>query len=102
MIDHMTAAEPIRKRPAPGELVTCPDCGGKDHEIRFGTEGDERPTVTCAGCLKMWWLTASLDAARAVRLQAVWLPDVAPLPDHLPDWAPEDLEVPDRPPEWPT
>jgi hypothetical protein len=43
-----------------GDLVTCPGCGGKDWEIRMGGLGSRPPaSVTCAGCLGMWWLKPS-------------------------------------------
>jgi hypothetical protein len=88
----MSAAEPSRKRPAEGEVLACGGCGGTSYEIRYGTKGEERPTVTCVACLEMWWLTAAWDT-RAVRLTPV-LQDVAPLPDHVPDWPAADLEPP--------
>jgi hypothetical protein len=82
---------------AHGELVTCPGCGGKDWEIRMGAL-DSRPpaTVTCAGCLAMWWLESSRDPADPLRVRMREVPtaEVAPLPDHVPDWPPGDLEPP--------
>ena len=75
----MSAAEPSRKRPAEGEVLACGGCGGTSYEIRYGTKGEERPTVTCVACLEMWWLTAAWDT-RAVRLTPV-PQDVAPLPE---------------------
>jgi len=81
-----------------GELVTCPDCGGKDWEIRMGAL-DSRPpaTVTCAGCLAMWWLESSCDPAdpRRVRMREA-LTEVKPVPGHVPDWPPGGLKPPGR------
>jgi hypothetical protein len=79
-----------------GDLVTCPDCGGKDWEIRMGAEGSSPPaTVTCAGCLGLWWLESSCDwrDPGKVRMREA-MPKVAPLPGHVPDWPPGDLEPP--------
>lgn len=62
----------------------------------MGAEGSSPPaSVTCAGCLGMWWLESSCDPAdpRRVRMREVPA-DVAPLPDHVPDWPPGDLEPP--------
>jgi hypothetical protein len=71
-----------------GELVICPDCGGKDWEIRMGALDSQPPsTATCSGCLGLWWLESSCDPAdpRRVRLRWAGADEIRPVPDHVPD-----------------
>ena len=58
-------------------MFTCPDCAGKDFEIRYGGQlSGEPPTVTCTGCRKTWRLSASWPEG-VIRLTEPWPEDVA-------------------------
>jgi transposase-like protein len=61
--------------PRAGEMLTCPACGSKDYEIRFGGSDPVAapPSVTCAACRKTWQLRASWPDGHT-RLIPEWEP----------------------------